>query len=186
MHSPCFLPTVHDPAPPSLHRVLAARVPRLPRYYEVLRLPAVPRAALRCLRLALPPAAPVFVSPVSPTPAPGLGFSGLATPYHLRVETTGSPKFLGDPHAPMPCSLTPAGPNAAGPCAALAWPPLIRRRRLPRGGNFGAQWHGLGARCLRFVQGVTRPGRKTRFWVLARLSQAGFGPAESLRKVSKV
>lgn len=32
-------------------------VPRLHRYYEVLRLPAVPSAALRCLRLAVPPGA---------------------------------------------------------------------------------------------------------------------------------
>jgi hypothetical protein len=38
---------------------------------------------------------------------------------------------------------------------------------------FGAQSHGLGTRCLRFVGEVTRPRRKTRFWLLAKLYQAG-------------
>src|SRR5262249_9051053 len=35
---PVSRPQLHDPAPPSLGRVLAVRVPRLPRYYEGLRL----------------------------------------------------------------------------------------------------------------------------------------------------
>ena len=34
-------------------------VPRVHRYYETLRLPSVPLAALRCLRLAIPPLRPV-------------------------------------------------------------------------------------------------------------------------------
>ena len=34
-------------------------VPPLHRYYETLRLPSVPLAALRCLRLAIPPSRPV-------------------------------------------------------------------------------------------------------------------------------
>ena len=38
-------------------------VPPLPRYYEVLRLPAAHFAALRCLRLAIPSLRPWFVPP---------------------------------------------------------------------------------------------------------------------------
>jgi hypothetical protein len=40
-------------------------------------------------------------------------------------------------------------------------------------GDFGAQSHGLGTRCLRFVRWVAPPGRKTRFWLLTRLYQTG-------------
>ena len=50
MHPPCFPPTVHDSAPPSLPRVPADAVPLLRRYYEVLRFPDVLPAALRFLR----------------------------------------------------------------------------------------------------------------------------------------
>src|SRR5262249_57749244 len=43
-------PRPRDEAPPSLHRVPAARVPRLQRYYGALRFPAVLAVPLRCLR----------------------------------------------------------------------------------------------------------------------------------------
>ena len=46
-------PQFRDQAPPSLHRVLAARVPRLPRYYEALRFPTARPVALRFLRAAV-------------------------------------------------------------------------------------------------------------------------------------
>ena len=42
------------PASPSLPRVPAVRVSLAQRYYETLRPPTAPHAALRCLRLALP------------------------------------------------------------------------------------------------------------------------------------
>lgn len=45
--------------------------------------------------------------------------------------------------------------------------------KAPTRGNFGAQSHGFGTRCLRFAPRVARGGRKTRFWLLARLYQAG-------------
>src|SRR3954454_7654062 len=39
--------------------------------------------------------------------------------------------------------------------------------------NFGAQSHGIDTRCLRFARWVARTGRKTRFWLLAKLYQTG-------------
>src|SRR5208337_2089458 len=50
MYLPGFSSTAHETAPPSLDGFLGL-VPPLPRYYEVLRLPAAHFAALRFLRL---------------------------------------------------------------------------------------------------------------------------------------
>ena len=60
MPSAWFRRLVHNAAPPSLHRVRRA-VPPLQNYYGVLRLLAVHLAALRFLRLAIPPFRPSFV-----------------------------------------------------------------------------------------------------------------------------
>jgi len=68
----------------------------------------------------------------------------------------------------------PGRTDASGLHDAPTRPPFTARRRLPARGNFGAQSHGFGPRCLRFARWVARTGRKTRFWVLAKLSQAGF------------
>src|SRR5271166_3130754 len=74
-------------------------VPPLPRYYEVLRLPAAHFAALRFLRLAIPSLRPLFVPP-----GPGRGAvdqSGVGRRYlqpPCSMETTGSPKF---PEVPL-------------------------------------------------------------------------------------
>src|SRR5208337_1485576 len=73
-------------------------VPPLPRYYEVLRLPAAHFAALRFLRWAIPSLRPLFVPP-----GPGRGAvdqSGVGRRYlqpPCSMETTGSPKFPEDP-----------------------------------------------------------------------------------------
>src|SRR5712671_6791131 len=67
----------------------------------------------------------------------------------------------------------PGRTDASGLLDAPTRPPFRQRRRLQARGNFGAQSHGFGTGCLRFVRWVSPPGRKTRFWVLAKLSQAG-------------
>jgi len=67
----------------------------------------------------------------------------------------------------------PGRTDASSHFDAPTWPPFRQRRRLQARGNFGAQSHGFGTCCLRFVRWVSPPGRKTRFWVLAKLSQAG-------------
>ena len=45
-------------------------------------------------------------------------------PKEFSLETTGSLWFPGNPFAYMPCSTTPAGPIASGPCDASARPPF--------------------------------------------------------------
>jgi len=59
--------------------------------------------------------------------------------------------------------------------------PRNQRRRLPRCINFGAQSHGLFARCLRFAASlpgcpVVQP-RKTRFRLVVSLCRTGSAPA---------
>src|SRR5271165_3859340 len=56
----CFPPTIHEMASPSLPRVPRV-VPLAQRYCETLRRLAVLFAALRFLRLAIPPFRPSFV-----------------------------------------------------------------------------------------------------------------------------
>ena len=67
---------------------------------------------------------------------------------------SGSPRFLGNPPVPLPCSPTPAGPTRQA---------IRRHRRGPRSDNdegsrdikaFEAQSHGFSTRCLRFVRRV--------------------------------
>ena len=178
-------PRFPNSASPSLHRVPVTRVPRLRRYYERLRRPNVPPTALRCLRLVVPAVAPVF-APDHPTPVVGPGALGVAAPRHLSAGDAGISQVPGEPNVPMPCSLTPAGPTSPGHCGGSAWPPFTARRRLPHCGNFGAQSHGLGTSCLRFARWVTHIGRKTRFWLLAKLYQAGLFTRRVPRKVSEM
>src|SRR5712692_1136946 len=89
------------------------------------------------------------------------------------METTGPPKFLGNPRVPMPCSQTPAGPHAPGHSARQHGPRYVNGEGNPRQVPFGAQSHGLGTRCLRFAAPVTGAPRQTRFRSLARVSRMG-------------
>ena len=99
-------------------------VPPPRRYYEALRLPAARFAALRCLRLAIPPVRPVC----SQRPGRATVGSGellFRVPSRkLSVETAGSLRFPSDPRVPTPCSQTPAGPIHAGYSGVSARPPL--------------------------------------------------------------
>jgi hypothetical protein len=92
------------------------------------------------LRLAIPPRAPVFVSPLSPTPAGGLEFSGLALPANRCRRGDGRfSQVPGRPAVSMPCSSTPAGPPHQAIAVVRRGPRACQRRRLPRLANFGAQ-----------------------------------------------
>jgi hypothetical protein len=94
-----------DLAPPSLVRVPAVQVPRC-------------CGTTRCSDF-LPPVSPHFGCPslgdtilcacvrFSPRPDAGLGPGALGSGSTIatrRMETAGSPRFLENPHAPMPCS----------------------------------------------------------------------------------
>jgi hypothetical protein len=61
-------------------------VPLLRRYYEVLRRPAAPLAALRFLRLAIPSGASVFVSPTRSGADLGPGAFGTGNPNASRKD----------------------------------------------------------------------------------------------------
>ena len=85
-------------------------------------------------------------------PRAGGSSSGPRLPDRVAWRRPGSPRFLRNPPVPLPCSPTPAGPTRQA---------LRRRRRGPRyvhneGSHdhysFGAQSHGFGTRCLRFVR----------------------------------
>jgi hypothetical protein len=101
-------PRTRDEAPPSLHRVPAARVPRLQRYYRALRFPAVLAVPLRCLREAVTtPCACVRRSTQARRRlgARGVRVRPLPEPVVIEAETVGRPKFLGNPHSRLPCSV---------------------------------------------------------------------------------
>ena len=99
--------------------------------------------------------------------SPGRPWSGV-----FRWRRPGLPGSWGTP-THVPCSQTPTGPRRqATTTPRYGLPPFVRRR-LPRLGSYGAQSHGPYIRCLRFAGWITPPPRKTRFWLLAKLCQAG-------------
>lgn len=102
------------------------------------------------------------------------GFRDWHPPRQLeRMETSGVPRFLENPDMLLPCSSTPAGPTHQA---------LTMHRRGPRSRNDrGSQRKvisGLNRTASALAvyassRPVTRPRRKTRFRVLAKLSRAG-------------
>ena len=90
----------------------------------------------------------------------------------------GPPRFLGNPLVPTPCSSTPAGPThqATVQCSRRG-PRYVHDEGSHDTLSFGAQSHGLGTRCLRFVGWVAPAPRKTRFPLLARSTGRDWLPA---------
>ena len=168
----------HGTASPSLHRV--SHRPGFPGF----------DGTMGCSE-SLPPIPPHFVAfvwryhmragsfaPVG-CPARGLPQAGAHwSPGRPRVrgshvETTGPPRFLGDPHGRALLS-DPDGTSASGRLRRLGAAFRVWNSVGSRGfGSYGAQSHGPCIRCLRFAGRITPPPRKTRFWLLARLCQAG-------------
>ena len=109
-------------------------------------------------------------------PKPGRCCRG-TSPVDARGDER-RPTFLGNPVANMPCSLTPAALHAR-PLAACrcCLPRLAPRRRRRIINDFGARWHGLRARCLRFTARVApRRARLASGWRPA-LTGRGWIPA---------
>ncbi len=159
------------------------RVPPLRRYYETLRLPTVLSAALRFLRLAVPCPAPLVRSRCARAQRAGAWRFQSRTPdRHTGLETTGSPRFLGSPHACVPCSFDPGGTGYTRPvqCTGAAF--RFTQGVGPREADFGAQSHGPHTRCLRFAGRVSPPPRKTRFRLLASFAGREWLPAGLLHK----
>jgi len=115
---------------------------------------------------------------------PGLFLVAASPTALLSAERTGSPKFLGNPHADMPRSSTPAEPLNQAIAALRCCLPSIKRRRLPHFDDFGAPSRGLPAPRLRFAAWVTPAPRKTRFRLLASFAGGDWLLPGSLCKVS--
>src|SRR5207244_3372059 len=86
------------------------------------------------------------------------------------VETTGSPKFPGDPQCLFAHVLRPRQDGTPLTVAVRQCGPREGNNEGSCIGTFEAQEHGFEARCLRFVGRVTPPPRQTRFQVLVRRS----------------
>ena len=124
---------------------------------KALRLPAVPPAALRCLRLAVPrDARPFSFLPTPPcgNVGPGVGHP-VSPPGLASVETTGSLKFLGNPNFRLHMFLDPGRPLRPRPLRSAAWPPTAktgRRRRSVKISRLDIAW--LSVRRLRITVSV--------------------------------
>jgi hypothetical protein len=148
-------------------------VPRLRRYYEALRLPSVPLAALRCLRLAIPSFRPLFIPTAQDV---RLRFDlELVMPVSAGScdgDGRGS-QVPGDPSCALALFSDPGGTRHACHNGVLARPPWLTRTTAPAmifRGSIARPKHLLST--LR--SGSHLPPRKTRFRLLARLSRAGF------------
>ena len=163
----------------------SGRVPPLPGYYAVLRLPAAPPAALRRLRLAVPRWAhsslpgegspPAWVSDLVTRKSTGGSTrrrQGLLGSWGARLRTC--PALRPRRSRGEPCHRgTPIQPSTFSTVSASA-------SSCP----YAAPSRGLHAPCVRFAAPVARSPRNTRFPLLARLCGAGFGPAGLLEGVS--
>ena len=102
---------------------------------------------------------------------PGILMSGI--PGRIKVERQGPPRFLGNPHADMLCSLTPVGRSRQAIAACRFCLPQFSRRRLPR----QVSLRGSITRPIRFLCTLRhvryRTPRNTRFRLLAKLCRVG-------------
>jgi hypothetical protein len=125
--------------------------------------------------------------PATGTRGRGLRGVGIPGPEPDRsVEAAGSPRFLGNPSVPMPCSWTPVGPRTSGHYDASTWPPLVSTTKAPAmkrfRGSITRPWDWLST--LR--SGGHPTPRKTRFRLLGQAWPGGILlPAGLLRKVSE-
>jgi hypothetical protein len=72
-------------------------------------------------------------SPTDECAAEAWSWSPGSSSRDFHEETTGSPKFLGNPHCPFAhVQSTPAGLPAPDHCGAAAWPLVCEQQRLPR------------------------------------------------------
>ena len=140
----------------------------------MLRIPAAHLAALRCLRLAIPPLRPVRSRRLGRTVGgTGSWYSGSRAG---NVSGDGRTSQVPEqPSCPRALFLDPGRTDARqGHDGVSARPPLVTTTVAPTMEVFGAQSHGIGTHCLRFAARVTPRPRKTRFRLLARLYRAGF------------
>lgn len=155
-------------------------VPLLPRYYQMLRLPDIPPAALRFLRLAVP-RVPYRFRLSGPFARPDGPAGGFHCRWPLPASSRGDDRASqvpGEPqyeHAPL---FDPGGTSGPG---RSRYADVAFRVNDTVGSHkykpFGALSRGLPTRCLRFAARVTPRPRKTRFRPSASLAGQDWLPA---------
>jgi hypothetical protein len=161
--------------------------PRFVGTIKALRLPAVHPAAFRFLHLAVPRDHASFAPAIAACGGDGPGVVHSVSPSGTSsVETTGSPKFLGNPNSRLHMFLDPGRPVHPRPLAGClcVWPPLRERRRRRQQGIFRGSIAWLSGSPPTYHDVGYPPPRKTSFQALVRLSWAGFHPQGSDKKVS--
>jgi hypothetical protein len=124
-------------------------------------------------------------SSLPPSPSAG-GGPGVVNPVSpsgvFFVETSGSPKFLGDPYSRLHMVSDPGRPIRSRPYGTFAWPPDAKLGRRRRSANFRGSIAWLSGSLSTYHEWIARTSRKTGFQVLVRLSWAGFYPQGLCRR----
>ena len=118
-----------------LHRVLRGEFPCFNSTIKALRLPAAHPAALRCLRLAVPRCFTRCVrSSADECAVEAWSWSTGISGRDFSEETTGPPKFLGNPNCPFAHVPIRRRQDCLHQTvhSAAAWPLVEQRQRLPR------------------------------------------------------
>ncbi len=101
------------------------------------------------------------------------------------VESTGSPKFLGNPHGSFAVLSDPGRPASPRPFSGRLCCPRFGYDGGASIVRFEALSHRFRVRCVRFAGWIDPPQRNTRFRVLVRLSRTGLitcrAPIEGFR-----
>jgi hypothetical protein len=125
-----------------------------------------------------------FAPPADECAARGLELVTRWLPPGCTEETTGAPKFLGNPDCPSAhVQSTPVGLSAPDHYGASAWPLVSKKQRLPRK-VFRSSIAWLSDWLSTLRSGGRPAPRKTRFRPLVRRYRTGFPPARFQRKVS--
>jgi hypothetical protein len=162
-------------------------VPPLPRYYEVLRLLSVLPAALRCLRLAVPPVRCFFAPADEPRVADGPGvWSSVPRPTLSGGDAQVS-QVPGEPSRVHALLFDPGETSVPGlPRHLDAAFRAVNGVGSRSDQTDGAPSHGLHAPCVRFAAGIAPAPRNTRFRRVANLCRAGLVTRRVPTKVSAI
>ena len=126
---------------------------RLPAAYLPVLRSASPGDTIPESVVSLPRAADALCSWAGRLGDPALPRAGVS----FRMETTGPPRFPGDPPVHMPCSLTPAGPPRPAILGVPMLPSAQPTASAPASSfAFGAPSHSLRTPCVRFTSTVAR------------------------------
>src|SRR5262249_15832777 len=139
----------HNPASPSLPRVPVRRVPLARRYYETLRHPAAPPAALRYPSLGGPTPSPcIRLSPLPACPTPACGPGAVAVwPPHASCFQEWKRQDFPSSWGTLVClrpALRPRRDRHVRPSRRTGTTPVDLNTKATRDQNtFGAPSHGL-------------------------------------------